>query len=218
MKFIQKIMKYLNIWRHIKLLFNDGTDWEFKEILLSNAPVQSTLRLSWKKRSVLALPSIIICYFLSAGFSSEFIGYAMAALSIFIGLFTNLIVVVYGRYSILPNINSITNNQERLNIVRLKNFIKQFTFVTGKNLLISTYLIFLMCIIMLFSTYFAFDLKKYQIIKDFAEINAKSICNFADATFITVIRFQVIYLLIDFFVLLLYSLGALFAFLKGEYN
>ncbi|SDK92951.1 hypothetical protein SAMN04487898_11349 [Pedobacter sp. ok626] len=213
-------MNYLNIWHYIKILFNEGTKWEFTEILGNGNPTNQNdiFRRSLKKRGIMIVPSLLFCYLLKSGFSTDFIGYTMAALSIFIGLFTNLIIVVYGRYTTIPPISSTTNHLTQINILKLKNFIKQFTFVTGKNLLISTYLIALMSLVLLFKSYFSVDITEYSPIKNLSEINSSTIITFVNLFIILIVRIQIIYLIIDFFILLLYSLGALFSFLKREYN
>lgn len=230
-------MKYLKVKHYIEVLFKEGTEWEYKELLPSaETPTISPRAYSWRKRCILLVPSCAIFYFLKSGFSNDFMNYVMAALAIFIGLFTNLIIVLYQRYSTIPSTNAVTptgnpepsqalQNARRpppsylamLNNKKMKNFIRQFTFVTGKNLLIATVVIVLISIFMLFKELASFNLFEYKFVRHLGEVNINSVLLFFKGSLAGVIRLIIIYSLIDFSVLLLYSLGALFAFLKGEY-
>lgn len=214
-------MKYLKIKHYIHVLFKEGTEWEYRELLPSTVSPPITLKkYSWRKRLILFLPTSVIFYFLKSGFSNDFMNYVMAALAIFIGLFTNLIIVLYQRYSTIPQNNGAqqTSHLALLNNRKTKNFIRQFTFVTGKNLLIATVIIVLISIFMLFKSLAGFNLFGYEFVKHLNEINFQSFTLFIKGFLTTVIRFLIIYALIDFTILLLYSLGSLFAFLKGEYS
>jgi hypothetical protein len=210
-------MKYLKVRHYINVLFREGTEWEYKELLPSSdtQPI-SRRKYSWRKRGVLLLPSCIIFYFLKTGFSNDFMNYVIYALAIFIGLFTNLIVVLYQRYStITPKIETEqTSHLAMLNNRKMKNFIRQFTFVTGKNLLIATAIIVLISIFMLFQSLAKFYVINYRFVEHVSEINYQSIVFFLKGCLSTTIRMIIIYALIDFTILLLYSLGSLFAFLK----
>lgn len=205
---------YLNIIYYIKILYNEGTEWEYKRILGNGQRTTNPNFFKQKiiKRALIAIPCVIIFSLLKTGFTNDFVTDVMTILSIFIGLFINVIVIVYGKYTTIPEITSTTSNNVRIETIKLKNFLNQFTFVTGKNLLISTYIILLLTVIILFKDFFSTNVFNYT----FAKPSFASAYLFFKLTLITLIRIQVIYLLIDFFLLLLYSLGALFAFMKRE--
>lgn len=213
-------MRYLKIKHYINVLFEEGTEWEYKELLPSTQTTKVSLRkYSWVKRGILLLPTCAIFYFLKSGLSNDFMNYVIYALAIFIGLFTNLIIVLYQRYSTISPKNGTDQigHLTILNNKKIKNFIRQFTFVTGKNLLIATAIIVLISIFMLFKSLATFYVADYEFVKHIGEVNFQSFVLFTKGCISTVIRLLIIYALIDFTILLLYSLGSLFAFLKGEY-
>jgi len=208
---------YLNITYYIKTLYDEGTLWEFKRILgagqrTSNPNLTNQKRL---KRLLISIPSIVLCYLLKTGISTDFITDIMAALSIFIGLFTNVIFVIYNRFSIIPIDTPTTNNNVKIENLKLKNFLRQFTFVTGKNLLVATVIIALLTIIILFESFFNVNIRNFELV-EFPQWNCKNILTFLQLLIVVFVRFQILYLIINFFLLLLYSLGALFTFLKRE--
>lgn len=214
-------MRHLKISHYISVLFKEGTVWEHKGLLPSSTVSETLIkRYSWQKRVILSIPALMILYFLKSGFSNDFMNYVMTALSIFIGLFTNLIIVLYQRFSTIPK-SSAPNQTSHLNVLnntKIKNFIRQFTFVTGKNLLIATVVIILISIFMLFKSLATVNIFDYSFIHSKAEINLTSVILFLKSTIAITLRFFIIYALIDFAILLLFSLGSLFAFLKGEYR
>jgi hypothetical protein len=214
-------MNNLKISHYIKVLFREGTEWEHKGLLPSTSSVKFSVRIySWRKRLILLVPSLIILYFLKDGFSNDFMNYVMTALAIFVGLFTNLIIVLYQRYSTLPKGDEPNQNSHRniLNNEKIKNFIRQFTFVTGKNLLIATCVIILLSIFMLFKGLATLNLGHLELVRTLKDIDFASALLFLKALAAIIVRFLIVYALIDFSILLLYSLGSLFAFLKGEYK
>jgi hypothetical protein len=214
-------MKHLKIWHYVALLYREGTAWEYKGLLEQKdnktTPRQIRKR-SWTKRLVLSLVSVALAYLSNKGFDKDFVGYAIAALSIFIGLFTNLIIVLYQRHSTIKDPREDMSDLEKLNIKKLRNFIKQFTFVTGKNLLISILVIVLATITLLYEGLMTTELSGFYWVSNLSEINNETVVNFSVCTALFFYRYLLVYLLVDFFVLLLYSIGALFAFLKNEYS
>lgn len=200
------------------MLFSEGTAWEHKKILPSeNIRPRQILAYSWIKRCILAIPTICILLFLKNGFTTDFMNYVMTALSIFIGLFTNLIIILYQRFPKKGESQNVSH-QEAINTIKIKNFIRQFTFVTGKNLLIATIVIVLLSVFMLFKSLATLNFYEYTFVEKRADVNAKSFVLFTKCLIAVPIRLLIIYGLIDFSLLLLYSLGSLFSFLKGEYK
>jgi len=213
----------------MNLLLREGTKWEYKELLEKKGDRESLAPKErnslFKKRLILLAFSIIACYFLNEGFNSNFTGYVIAGLSIFVGLFINLIIVLYQRY-ISTDTNLKNENAEqpkpdddkRLQNIKVKDFIRQFTFVTGKNILIATLFIIASTFSLLFNTFFSSNTDNFYLIKHFKDLEPENIFLMFKYLFIQIFRISILYLLFDFFLLLLYSIGSLFAFLKGEYN
>ncbi|PTS93784.1 hypothetical protein DBR11_24625, partial [Pedobacter sp. HMWF019] len=152
-------MKYLKIRHYISVLLSEGTRWEFEDILNGgvNLTDRQIKRYSWRKRYLLFVPVMILVLILKKGINSECIGYAIAALSIFIGLFASLIITMYGRYLQIPRLPPTANNDQKIEDKKVRNFIRQFTFVTGKNLLVATVIIALMSLILILPEYMSIN-------------------------------------------------------------
>lgn len=217
-------MKYLKIKDYLLIVFKEGTKWEYKEVIETkdNKTTPDMIkRFSLKKRFWLLSFSILSVLLLNTGFNSDFIGYTIAALSIFIGLFTSLVITMYQRFFTIPSDTEkeeIRSDAEKTDAIKLRNFIRQFTFVTGKNLLISTFIIFLATFSLLCDSWLQKGVFEYSPIIKCEQLSFSTISNGLLVSFLLLYRIAFIYLLFDFFILLLYSLGALFAFLKSEYS
>lgn len=211
-------MKHLKIKHYVTLLYKEGTSWEQRG-LLSTEQNTSTKRITLKRVVFLCLCIILSC-FLKTGFNDAFLGYTISGLSIFIGLFINIIIVLYQKFLVITTAaaDDRPNDNESANKNKMKDFIKQFTFVTGKNLLIATFLIILSSIYLLYKDFFSIDTSNYSIVLRIEQLTKKDVLNFFVYSILQVTRVLILYLLIDFFFLLLYSIGSLFAFLKGEYK
>ncbi|MFC1223013.1 hypothetical protein ACFE6N_04340 [Pedobacter sp. BG31] len=213
-------MKYLNIKHYILVLYNEGTKWEFEKILNSGTPLpkKTINEYSWKKRAAFLLPTAVLTWLLKYGIDDRFIGYAIAAFSIFIGLFASLIITVYDRFLVMPKLTGNETDQIKLEHLKVSNFIRQFTFVTGKNLLIATVIILVMSMLFVFPSNMKTNIFEYRFVQTISKASFEEYKCFFKLGLIFILRILVIYLIIDFFVLLLYSLGALFSFLKREYR
>lgn len=213
-------MSYLKITHYLSVLLKEGRKWEFSDLLDQNSQTtdKDIKRHSRNKRLVLLLPAIFICIFLKKGIDQNAVGYAIAALSIFIGLFSSLIITMYGRFLNIPKLPENATDLQEIEDKKVKNFIRQFTFITGKNLLVATILIAVMLLILVFPSYMSIDVFSLQFISSPKQIDCDSIFLALNAFIAITLRLTVIYLAFDFFLSLLYSLGALFAFLKREYK
>lgn len=118
----------------------------------------------------------------------------------------------------MPKLNGSESDAVKIEAVKVKNFIKQFTFVTGKNLLIATTIVGLMSITLVFPSHMSINVFNYKLIESLNQISFTNSCLFLGLLLIAFMRICVLYLIIDFFILLLCSLGALFSFLKREYS
>jgi hypothetical protein len=213
------MIEYLNIGHYVSVLLKEGTRWEFEKILTSGEKLtnRQIRRLSWCKRIVLFIPSCLCFYLLKNGLNENSIGYAISALSIFIGLFASLIITMYGRFLQMPKLDGTEIDAVRVENIKVTNFIKQFTFVTGKNLLIATTIIALMSLVLVFPTNLSNNIFDYTPVHSLTKLTWHNFLLFFNVILIIIIRGGILYLIFDFFILLLYSLGALFSFLKREY-
>lgn len=213
-------MSYLKITNYLRVLLKEGRKWEFSDLLDQNSPAtdKQIRNYSWIKRSILLTPTILVCLFLKKGIDKDAVGYAIAALSIFIGLFSSLIITIYGRFLAIPKLGENATQPQEIEDKKIKNFIRQFTFITGKNLLVSTILIALMLLILVFPDYMSLDAYSLKFVDSTQLIDFQSSLLALNAVIAIALRIFIIYLGFAFFLSLLYSLGALFAFLKREYK
>lgn len=213
-------MSYLKVTGYLRILLKEGRKWEFSDLLAQKSPTtdREIKRHSWMKRSILLMPTILICIFLKKGLDQNAVGYAIAALSIFIGLFSSLIITMYSRFLTIPKLDDNATHLQELEDKKVKNFIRQFTFITGKNLLVATILIALMLLVLVFPRYMSIDVYSLSPIETIEDISWGSSLLAINTVLAIGLRLSIIYLAFDFFLSLLYSLGALFAFLKREYK
>lgn len=213
-------MSYLKITHYIGILLKEGRRWEFSDLLNHKTPLtdKKIKKYSWCKRLILLLPTITICLLLKNGIDQTSIGYAIAALSIFIGLFSSLIVTMYGRFLNIPKLSDNATNLQLIEDKKVKNFIRQFTFVTGKNLFVATVMITIMLLMLVFSNYMSINVFSLEPITSLDDLTYDSLLIGVNAIIAIAFRLIIVYLTFDFFLSLCYSLGALFAFLKREYK
>lgn len=213
-------MSYLKITHYLGVLLKEGRRWEFSDLLDSKYLLtdRKIKNYSWYKRLILLLPTAMICLLLKNGIDQTSIGYSIAALSIFIGLFSSLIVTLYGRFLNIERLPDDASDLQLIEDKKVKYFIRQFTFVTGKNLLVATIMIAILLIMLIFSDNMSVNVFTLKFISSLDKATCKSFLIGLNAFIAISLRLVIVYLTINFFLSLCYSLGALFAFLKREYK
>jgi hypothetical protein len=165
------------------------------------------------------------------GISNNLSGYIITALSLYIGLFLNLIIVIFNRFyddfkeqieassttetltTFLDNINPV----EKARLKRLKNFYLQFTTLTTYSILISLLTTVLLAIQMIDG------FLDYDIFKDFTfcgwgNVNILTTLNFLFASLIVAIRVTTVYFLFNFLLITTYAVASMYEYIYSEFK
>ena len=124
--------------KYIAGIIKDAHYWQKHSLVdfLETQPKEKKYFTHLKRISLLI--AILLTVLLSAGPNKDFAGYAIASLSIFIGLNINLIIMMFDKF------NSIKTIKEKISIVKKREFFKQFTSLTAYSILLSIFLIVLL--------------------------------------------------------------------------
>jgi len=196
-------------------LVKDGHKWQHINVKGENVP---PIFLGFSKIQLFVIFISILCsYFLSNGFNKDFIGYVMASLSVFIGLFLSLILTMFDKFKqvdFAPNNPSYSDIQY---LKKTKNFFKQFTALTSYSIIIS-----ILCIILLgFSLageFFNTVTTKISFISSFEEMKKENILLCCVYSINYLYRAVVIYFLLDFLLLVLFAISSSYKYISIEYD
>jgi hypothetical protein len=163
---------------------------------------------------IIAIASLFI---LPKGFSSDFAGYTISFLGIFIGLFSSIVISMYDKRS---NLFDNYKNQiatEKARIIIIKNYLIQFTGLTSYAIFLALILIGFLSLILLLDS-FQSNIFQYRLVHSLNEINGKTLLNFLKASVLVIHRFFTTYLFCNFLMITLFSMTSYFSFLLSEYK
>lgn len=151
-------------------------------------------------------------------FNNDFTGYIMATLSVFVGLFTNLIITMFDKFSNIDYKTEQLSKEEKYQLVKQKNFFIQFITLTTYSIIIS-----LICIILvsfsLISEFCDKNLLEFEFIFNYEEaLKVKPILLFLENSIIFIYRIITIYFLLDFILILIYAISNLYNYISVEVN
>jgi len=207
-------MELQNIKDHLAVLISEGHRWQYLTIKKQlPKPKFYFSAIQFIFLSIALLGSLL----LSNGFPKDFIGYVMASLSIFIGLFMTLILAVFDKFQKLVVKNEPRTQRVKIFIVQRKNFFKQFTALTSYAILISIFSVFILSLSLL-SGFFDFNVFSYEFISSFSELSCQVVLNFIKGSFIILYRIILIYFLLDFFLITIYALSSIYNYIMLAYD
>lgn len=175
-----------------------------------------TLFLQKHSRKIICfIISVVVVFFLNNGFSSTFVDYAGTILSIFIGLFITALIFSFDKFysaekkNISYTVYSIKdkkeeyvveqNNEKRFSSTeklldtQAYNYTKQFTYITGYNIVLCVYVLLLLSISCLFEECMSLDISKIYLILGYKLIGWENLILFVLVIFVVLQRFLVIY-------------------------
>ena len=170
--------------------------------------------------------ALIYVFVSKAGFSESFAGYVISFLSIFIGLFSSIVISLFDKSFDLKerylnqNAKAANNAEDPSEIVQIKkarNYLKQFTGLTSYAIYKAICIISLLLLTLL-TEFFNNDISSYKIIRSISDITFKSGIIFLNCAAVYLYRFLVIYLLINFFVITLYAVTSYFSYILEVYK
>lgn len=169
------------------------------------------------------LIAILLTILLSSGPNKDFAGYAIASLSIFIGLNINLIIMMFDKFNSIDFKTDNKTIKEKTSLVKKREFFKQFTSLTAYSILLSIFLIMLLslCFLNEYTEHISIIEKiRYVFGVDFTYLDfsfnilIKAIVD----TFILLSRAITYYLLFYYIIILFYNIGSAYAFISKEYK
>jgi hypothetical protein len=154
-----------------------------------NGKVATSFFGKYQRAFICVFISAILFVFLKDGFNPDFVAYASSALSILIGLFTTSIIFILDKYQPIQSENP--TSREKLWDKQAFNYTKQFTYITGYNIVLCVFVIVLLSFSALFKDFFSINIFEYQL--DIKQITCDFVCNFSIITIIVIQRFLVLY-------------------------
>ena len=204
-------------------IIKDAHYWQKHSLVdcLKTKPTEKKYFSHLKKISLII--SILLTVLLSAGPNKDFAGYAIASLSILIGLNINLIIMMFDKFNYIDFKTDNKTIYEKTSLVKKREFFKQFTSLTAYSILLSIFLIVLLSLCFL-NKYtepiniiekikYILDVKITHLEFSF-NILIKSILE----TFILLSRAITYYLLFYYIIILFYNIGSAYAFISKEYK
>ncbi len=207
-------MKSKNVKYYVKRLISDGHQWQNIDVNgKESIPKLYFSNIQWTMVGL----SISGIFLIKNGFNKDFVGYIIASLSIFVGLFLTLILTVFDKFEKIDFGKRNKSEKEKTALIQRKNFFKQFTALTSYSILISLTCILLLSTSML-SEVFARNIFEYGFVSDLSAIGLHEIQLFLVNSLIVFHRLLITYLFLDFLLMVLYALSSIYNYISIEYN
>lgn len=212
----------MKIRKNIKLILAESYKWRNRELIEPRGFIEPVLtRKSFIKSNLLNFTISLVFSFLFFQFiNDDFAGYVISSLSIFVGLFTSVLILIFDKYlnqkkefDLLENPSSILNLEQK----KLRNFSTQFVFISLESLLIALTLIALLLIPLLLKERYLINITNYYFV-NFEQNNFETISNFFVNIVSIISRTFIIMLLYKYIKYLFYIFGSLGAFLMGVFK
>ena len=161
--------------------------------------------------------ALVLLFLLPQGVNDNFAEYAIAFLGIFVGLFTSIIIALYDKSnSLYDGIQHKTGN-EKSRIAIIRNYLVQFTGLTAYTIILALIAVVLLLGILLFPET-RINIWKYHFIDQWRDLNLTTTLTFLRLAIVILFRVFLFNLLLNFFLVTLYSLSSYFSFLQSEYK
>ncbi|NJX16710.1 hypothetical protein [Tamlana crocina] len=193
----------LNLIKYTKQLKKKATEYEQKDI---NGNTSASFKDKYARKLVSFFVAIVLLVSLNTGFSETFISYVSTILSIFIGLFITALIFSFDKFYVKKDLTK-ANSQEKLIDTQSFNFSKQFSYLTGYNIILSIFTLVLLSISTLFPDLSSINAFEYKL--DFSTIKAEYIYNFIQIILIYIQRFLVLYWLSSIIYLTIFIISSM---------
>ncbi|MFQ9317271.1 hypothetical protein [Dysgonomonas mossii] len=194
---------------YILKLITKGQEWQYKNLNgQGQKPKFYFTSLQW----VAIVISFLFVYTKPTGFSNEIVDYVLSSLSIMTALFLSLIIVIFDKFNNFDF--KAEDDKEKVHKFHMWNFFYQFNAITSYAILISSIVIVLLILTLLFGK--EIDVSKYELVS-LHSLNKESILLFLKLLFVYLVRFVIVYFLLDFFILCIYAISAIFQYVSNEF-
>lgn len=200
----------MNVKYYLCNLINQGHFWQHTDVNGNGQrPKFYFLPFQWL---MIILSVFITLYYLPKGFNDTFVGYIIASLSIFVGLFLTLILTVYDKFQKIDFSLARYKENDQIELIRLKNFFKQFTSLTTYSILLSIISILLLSFFILFK----FSTKEITI--NIAINSTNDLKQLVKILILLFHRITTLYFLLDFVIITIYAITSIYSFIISEFD
>lgn len=207
-------------------IIQDAHGWQKKSLLHELEDDKSKKKNYFRTlKFIILIISIIVTMMVENGINRDFAGYIIAALSIFIGLNINLIIMIFDKFN---STNFDVSNKPYIDKVRLLkriNFFMQYTSLTAYSIILSIVLILFLSLCfssdysMSISAIDIFTICKDMVISDLSLIwSWEAFEEVLKLLFILIFRCLTYYFLFYYLLILLYSIGSAYAYISQEFK
>lgn len=202
-------MQLQSVKRYLWFLIREAHRWQ-------NMDIAGNLKRPRFWFSTLQLTFIVLSLFIAYAsgdfMDNDFIGYIIAALSIFIGLFLSMIISIFDKFQSI-DFSEATKTESRMAVLKkTKNYFKQFTTLTTYAILISILTIVLLSALF-FTDYFSTTTNIYPL-----DIENGSRLLFIKLSSIVFYRATILYFLMDFVYIVIMAVTSNYVYIYTEYE
>ncbi len=191
---------------YILKLISEGHKWQYQNATCTNKPPKFYFTfLQW----IAILLAFIFTITNNAGLSNDAIDTLLNSLSIMTGLFLALIVVVYDKFKELRF--DVNSDSEKINRLKSWNYLQQFNALASYAIFISLIVISILMGALLYGQ--QIDFSDVYITMSIEDVNVNLTIKM---TLVYIVRFCVVYFLLDFFILTIYAVTSLFQLINFE--
>lgn len=180
-------------------------EWQYKDINNKGNPPKFYFTLFQKIAIALGIGFVFYSRNKTA-FDNNFINYLITSFSIFIGLFVSILIMFFDKLSVLKKPDN--NENEKAIYNQNRNFFYQFTYLTTYNIFIAVLLIALLILPLLFEGFSLPLLDFYEHICFLIYNKESYFLNTLKLFIYALHKFLVIYFILDFLVLTIYSISS----------
>lgn len=203
----------------LKDLIKDAHKYQYADIADTEEQIEEKKPKAYftKTQWIILVLAVAANIVFREGYNTDFCGYVISGLSLFVGIFFTFIIALYDKFNDIDFSQfHITVSEDKCNIgIRLKNYFKKTTILSLYLILLSIICILLLSCTLLFDSFFNQNINPLEIFDPF-QVN--SICCFVQAIAIFIYRSIVFYFLIDFVLITIYLISAIYDYIISEYN
>lgn len=214
---------------NLRLILSESFKWRNRELLVANDFVEArlTFGIFLRKNAILLIlgAGFSICF--STLINKDFAANMVTALSVFIGLFTTTLILIFDKYLTNFKVNTDKGNSKEsrglvvpddidTNLLRTKNFSERFVYVSLESLLIAIFLVILLMLPMMIGEKFEVTLLDFKF--KFSQLEWRDVLLFLNNSLIFLTRLLLFILLYKYFKYMLFIFGALAEYLKGIFE
>lgn len=205
--------------KNLKDLIKDAQQYQYADIADTEEQIKEKKPKAYFTTTqwIILVFAVLVNFVLREGYHTDFCGYVISGLSLFVGIFFTFIIALYDKFN---NVDfskyHYSNNIENYPLgIRLKNYYKKTTVLSIYLILLSIVCILLLSCTLLFESTLN---QHFELISVFTNIGHETLPNTLKAIGIVAYRSLCFYFLIDFVLITVYLLSSIYDYIISEYN